>query len=128
MVHSFQRNLPPHFNLVATTAAPGASRGSNGNRQSPARHPHGHEEFPTLLHFAARYGLERLAWQLLECPGGEAACELRNACDMTPAEIAENAGHTKLASALRGYMVSFEWMHESAEIEVYCAIIVIANE
>jgi hypothetical protein len=66
----------------------------------------GPEEFPTLLHFAARNGLEKLAWQLLECPGGEYACEIRNACELTPAELAEAAGHSKLANALRGYMVT----------------------
>nr|CAD7400143.1 unnamed protein product [Timema cristinae] len=64
----------------------------------------GPEEYPTLLHFAARFGLEKLSWQLLECPGGEQACEIRNVCELTPAEMAEGAGHTKLANALRGYM------------------------
>lgn len=107
MVHAFQKNLPPQFHLVV--GAPGAlSRPDMGTepRHPAARHPHGHEEFPTLLHFAAKYGLEKLAWQLLECPGAEAACELRNLGDLTPAEIAEHAGHTKLASALKGYLVS----------------------
>jgi hypothetical protein len=66
----------------------------------------GPEEYPTLLHFAARNGLEKLAWQLLECPGGVYACEIRNACELTPAEMAEAAGHNKLANALRGYMVT----------------------
>ena len=65
----------------------------------------GHEEYPTLLHFAARHGLEKLCMQLLECPGGDLACEIKNICDLTPAEIAENAGHTDLAHTLGGYMV-----------------------
>lgn len=65
----------------------------------------GHEEFPTLLHFAARFGLERLSMQLLDCPGGDIAYEIRNAYDLTPAEIAENAGHHELANILSGYMV-----------------------
>lgn len=65
----------------------------------------GPEEYPTLLHFAARFGLEKLAWQLLECPGGEQACEIRNVCELTPAEMAEVSGHGKLAQSLRGYMV-----------------------
>nr|CAD7588502.1 unnamed protein product [Timema genevievae] len=84
LVSALQRNLPPHFNLLHT--------------------PTGPEEYPTLLHFAARFGLEKLSWQLLECPGGEQACEIRNVCELTPAEMAEGAGHTKLANALRGYM------------------------
>ena len=65
----------------------------------------GSEENPTLLHFAARFGLEKLAWQLLECPGGDVACDMRNTNDMTPADLAEQAGHVRLAHQLRGYMV-----------------------
>ncbi|VVC95597.1 unnamed protein product [Leptidea sinapis] len=30
--------------------------------------PNSGEEYPTLLHWAARFGLERVCWQLLECP------------------------------------------------------------
>lgn len=40
----------------------------------------------------------------MECPGGEQSCEIRNTCDLTPAEIAENAGHTRLSQTLRSYM------------------------
>lgn len=40
----------------------------------------------------------------MECPGGEQSCEIRNTCDLTPAEIAENAGHSRLAQTLRSYM------------------------
>ena len=65
------------------------------------------DEYPTLLHFAARFGLEKLCWVLLECPGGELACDIRNVCELTPSEMAENAGHTKLANALCGYMVTY---------------------
>lgn len=65
----------------------------------------GHEEFPTLLHFAARFGLTKLAVQLLDCPGGDVACDIRNACDLTPSEIAEKSGHSELAHILSGYMV-----------------------
>ncbi|KAJ8875860.1 hypothetical protein PR048_023763, partial [Dryococelus australis] len=95
LVGALQRNLPPHFNLLhAPTAQP----------HHPSSHTSSPEEYPTLLHFAAKFGLEKLAWQLLECPGGEQACNIRNVCELTPAEIAEAAGHTKLANALRGYM------------------------
>ncbi|XP_021917615.1 phosphoinositide 3-kinase adapter protein 1 isoform X3 [Zootermopsis nevadensis] len=98
LVLAFQRNLPPHFNLLHVTGHPHHHR----THTSP-------EEYPTLLHFAARNGLEKLAWQLLECPGGEHACEIRNACELTPAEMAEAAGHSKLANALRGYMQMTEF-------------------
>lgn len=43
--------------------------------------------------------------QLLDCPGAEVAYDIHNVSDLTPAEIAENAGHTELANILRGYMV-----------------------
>lgn len=57
-----------------------------------------------MLHFAAKFGLEKLLWHLLESPGGEQACQLRNASQMTPADVAEAANHQKLAQALKGYM------------------------
>ncbi|PSN40924.1 hypothetical protein C0J52_16272 [Blattella germanica] len=97
LVLSFQRNIPPHFSLLQ----PGHSY-HHRTHTSP-------EEYPTLLHFAARNGLEKFAWQLLECPGGEYACEIRNVCELTPAELAEAAGHSKLANTLRGYMQMTEF-------------------
>lgn len=65
----------------------------------------GHEEYPSLLHFAAKFGLEKLAMQLLDCPGADLAYDIRNVHDMAPAEIAETNGHSELANTLRGYMV-----------------------
>ncbi|KAF5304250.1 hypothetical protein FQA39_LY09777 [Lamprigera yunnana] len=96
LVYSFQKNLPPNFNLLFNHSSVFAS--------SMYAHRHGHEEYPTLLHFAARYGLEKLAMQLLECPGGDVACDIKNSCDLTPAEIAQYAGHNDLAHLLSGYM------------------------
>ncbi|KAG8245961.1 toll-like receptor 7 signaling pathway [Homalodisca vitripennis] len=86
---AFQQNLPPHFNLLRPTGL---------------RHHGSCEEYPTLLHFAARYGLEKLTWQLLECPGGEQASQLRNTCQLTPADMAERAGHSRLANTLKGFL------------------------
>lgn len=45
--------------------------------------------------------------QLLDCPGGDAASEVRNCNDCLPADIAEFEGFTELAQMLRGYMVGF---------------------
>lgn len=67
----------------------------------------GREEYPTLLHFAARYGLEKLSWQLLECPGGEQASQIRNSCQLTPSDMAERAGHARLANTLKGFLVRY---------------------
>ncbi|XP_060526369.1 phosphoinositide 3-kinase adapter protein 1 [Cylas formicarius] len=96
LVHGFQKNLPPHFNLLSNHSTPFAA--------TVPVHKHSNEEFPTLLHFAAKFGLEKLAVQLLDCPGADVAYEIRNVFDLTPLEIAENGGFAQLSSMLRGYM------------------------
>ncbi|XP_034938407.1 phosphoinositide 3-kinase adapter protein 1 isoform X2 [Chelonus insularis] len=108
MVHAFQKNLPPRFHLLAT---PSGSVPLQRNIISP-------EEYPTLLHFAARFGLEKLAWQLLDCPGGEIACDLKNVSEFTPADLAEQAGHAKLAHQLRGYMQMNEFTNMYSYLKV----------
>ncbi|CAG9857713.1 unnamed protein product [Phyllotreta striolata] len=96
LVHNFQKNLPAHFDLL------------NGCQSRCAvgalGHKHSHEEFPTLLHFAAKFGLEKLAMQLLECPGADAAYDVRNIFDMTPPEMAEANGFSELAAMFKGFM------------------------
>ncbi|XP_066582939.1 phosphoinositide 3-kinase adapter protein 1-like isoform X2 [Prorops nasuta] len=108
MVHAFQRNIPPNFNLLST---PSGMVHTHKNQSSP-------EENPTLLHFAARFGLERLAWQLLECPGGDVACELRNVAELTPAELAEKSGHARLAHQLRSHMQMNEFSNVYSYVKV----------
>ncbi|XP_016840215.1 phosphoinositide 3-kinase adapter protein 1 isoform X2 [Nasonia vitripennis] len=108
MVHAFQKNIPPHFNLLSNP--PGSLQLSKNHSSS--------EENPTLLHFAARFGLEKLAWQLLECPGGDIACDMRNANDYTPADLAEQAGHVRLAHQLRGYMQMNEFSNMYSYLKV----------
>ncbi|KAJ1521375.1 hypothetical protein ONE63_003050 [Megalurothrips usitatus] len=93
LLTSYLRNVPPHFNLLQ----------SQGGRPSYMPPP-GCEQYPTLLHFAAHLGLARLAMALLEGPGGEQACYIRNCDDLTAAEMGERSGHTRLACALQGYM------------------------
>ncbi|KAG8182733.1 hypothetical protein JTE90_026184 [Oedothorax gibbosus] len=58
------------------------------------------DEFPTLLHFAARYGLSLLVNELLLCPGAQTASAIRNAKGMTPAQMANHEGHNKVAAAI----------------------------
>ncbi|XP_012525011.2 uncharacterized protein LOC105830310 isoform X2 [Monomorium pharaonis] len=108
MVHAFQKNIPPHFNLLSTP-----------NGMVPVyKNCTSSEEYPTLLHFAARFGLEKLAWQLLECPGSDLACDLKNATELTPADLAEQAGHAKLAHQLRGYMQMNEFTNMYSYLKV----------
>lgn len=66
----------------------------------------GGEEYPTLLHWAARFGLERVCWQLLECPGGGAAIAMRNVRHRTPADLARDFKHYRLADMLSDHMVN----------------------
>lgn len=112
----FQKNLPPNFNLLNPCIP--VNKTSACKFRKWKRHLseefekfmcsiflQGNEEFPTLLHFTAKYGLEKLSWQLLESPGGEQACQVRNSSHLTPTEIAERANHSKLANVLKNYMV-----------------------
>ncbi|KFP92030.1 B-cell scaffold protein with ankyrin repeats, partial [Apaloderma vittatum] len=62
-------------------------------RQQPNSHL---EEFPTLLHCAARFGLRNLATFLLSCPEGTRACKITNKYGDDPASIAEKHGHRQL--------------------------------
>ncbi|CAG9772639.1 unnamed protein product [Ceutorhynchus assimilis] len=96
LVQGFQKNLPPHLNLLGTHTTPFAA--------SISVHKHSNEEFPTLLHFAAKFGLEKLAIQLMDCPGADVAYEIRNCFSKTPIEIADDNGHGMLSQMLRGYM------------------------
>ncbi|XP_055652532.1 B-cell scaffold protein with ankyrin repeats isoform X1 [Falco peregrinus] len=54
------------------------------------------EEFPTLLHCAARFGLKNLATFLLSCPEASWACKITNKHGEDPANIAEKHGHREL--------------------------------
>uniref|UniRef100_A0A182PGR1 DBB domain-containing protein n=1 Tax=Anopheles epiroticus TaxID=199890 RepID=A0A182PGR1_9DIPT len=97
LLKAFLRNVPPNYNLLNYGSGGGGEVGMGCHRDI---YP---EEYPTLLHFAARWGLERLCMQLIESPGGEIACEMRNISGRTPSDIAEVAGHYKIASALKNF-------------------------
>jgi phosphoinositide 3-kinase adapter protein 1 len=98
IVQSFQKNIPPNFHLLSTEM-----ESSNGLRLHKDASP---EEYPTLMHFAARWGFERLGLLLLECHGAEMACEIKNVNGKTPADIAELHGHSKLGSSFKNFSVS----------------------
>ncbi|RZC36726.1 DBB domain containing protein [Asbolus verrucosus] len=109
LLQAFQRNLPSHFNLLANHETPFAA--------AVHAHKHSHEEHPTLLHFAAKFGFEKLALQLLDCPGADIAYDIKNVYDLTPAEIAETNGHPELAATLRGYMNMNEFTNMYAKLK-----------
>uniref|UniRef100_A0A672ZP25 B-cell scaffold protein with ankyrin repeats n=1 Tax=Sphaeramia orbicularis TaxID=375764 RepID=A0A672ZP25_9TELE len=60
---------------------------------------------PTLLHFAARYGLKSVSSLLLQCPGAERAVHTANRHGQTPIEISKSHGHTELHILLRETLV-----------------------
>lgn len=64
-------------------------------------------ELPTLLHFAAKNGLNDLCSLLLDTPGSLAAFQVENCHGYDPAELADKHGHTDLAEYLRTFVVSF---------------------
>lgn len=57
------------------------------------------------MHFSARWGLDKLTMQLLECPGGEAAISLRNIHGKTPLEMAEQYSHERCIDILKNFSV-----------------------
>ncbi|NXL58320.1 BANK1 protein, partial [Chordeiles acutipennis] len=59
------------------------------------------EEFPTLLHCAARFGLKNLATFLLNSPEATRACKITNKYGDDPASIAEKHGHRELRKLIR---------------------------
>ncbi|TRY93899.1 hypothetical protein DNTS_013077 [Danionella cerebrum] len=60
---------------------------------SPPTEPGPHD---TLLHFAARRGLRKVALFLLQQPGGKEALRLPNKQGRTPARVAKKRGHSQL--------------------------------
>ncbi|XP_076598402.1 phosphoinositide 3-kinase adapter protein 1 [Chaetodon auriga] len=61
------------------------------------------EELPTLLHFAAKYGLKKLTTILLQCPGALQAYSVMNKDGDYPNTLAEKSGF----SDLRQFMDEF---------------------
>lgn len=98
-----------HFNLLASHSSLFTS--------AIQIHKHSYEEYPTLLHFATKFGLEKLAMQLLDCPGADVAYEIRNIFEMTPTEIAEANNHIELAASLRNYMNMHEFSNMYAKFK-----------
>ncbi|XP_066042404.1 B-cell scaffold protein with ankyrin repeats [Chamaea fasciata] len=59
------------------------------------------EEFPTLLHCAARFGLKNLATFLLSCPEATRACKIINKYGDDPESIAKKHGHKELRKLIK---------------------------
>lgn len=66
---------------------------------------------PTLLHFAAQYGLTELCCAVLDTPGSLAAFHIENKDGLDPAQIADKEGFQELASFIRMFVVSLSFIH-----------------
>jgi len=84
----FKKNIPPHFDLIADKHPRKIEESST------------FDEYPTLLHFAARYNLIKLCIAILKCHGGYNALNIRNKDGFTPSELASEHGHDNLAFVL----------------------------
>ncbi|XP_054840165.1 phosphoinositide 3-kinase adapter protein 1 isoform X2 [Eublepharis macularius] len=62
------------------------------------------EELPTLLHFAAKYGLKNLTALLLTCPGALQAYSVANKYGLYPNNIAEKQGFKDLRQFIDEYV------------------------
>ncbi|XP_055533655.1 phosphoinositide 3-kinase adapter protein 1-like [Wyeomyia smithii] len=89
---AFENTVPKHFHLLNELDS--AKKWKTHREANP-------EKYPSLLHFAAYWGLERLCLRLLECPGADIVCEMRNKFGRTPGDLAELGGHYSVADIIK---------------------------
>ncbi|KAG8552176.1 hypothetical protein GDO81_004430 [Engystomops pustulosus] len=86
------------------------------------------EELPTLLHFAAKYGLRKLTALLFTCPGALQAYSVANKHGDFPNNIAEKYGYPDLRQFMDEYVetvdmlrshIKEELMHEGDDQNIY---------
>ncbi|KAI5104197.1 phosphoinositide 3-kinase adapter protein 1 [Silurus meridionalis] len=77
------------------------------------------EDIPTLLHFAAKYGLTDLASVLLQCPGAQQAMRSTNCFGHTPLVLAHANGHLQLHILLEQSLAKSSGDDMSEDTSVY---------
>ncbi|XP_070966161.1 A-kinase anchor protein 13 isoform X10 [Oncorhynchus clarkii lewisi] len=87
--------LPQGWSVLGTHV--GTPPGTNLDNSIAEPGPH-----ETLLHFAARRGLRKVALFLLQQPGGREALRLPNKQGSTPVSVAEKRGHGQLQQLFTG--------------------------
>ncbi|XP_072247496.1 phosphoinositide 3-kinase adapter protein 1 [Leuresthes tenuis] len=73
------------------------------------------EELPTLLHFAARYGLKKLTTILLNCPGSLQAYSVMNKNGDYPNTLAEKSGFIELRHFMDEYVQTADMLNSHLE-------------
>ncbi|XP_074855940.1 phosphoinositide 3-kinase adapter protein 1 isoform X2 [Carettochelys insculpta] len=76
------------------------------------------EELPTLLHFAAKYGLKNLTALLLTCPGALQAYSVTNKYGHYPNNIAENHGFKDLRQFIDEYVETADMLKSHIKEEL----------
>lgn len=74
---------------------------------------------PTLLHFAAQYGLTDLCCSVLDTPGSLAAFHIENKDGLDPAQIADKEGFHELASFIRMFVETAAVIEVSDELYLH---------
>lgn len=73
------------------------------------------EELPTLLHFAAKYGLKKLTSALLQCPGALQAYSVMNKNGDYPNTLAEKNGFSDLRQFIDEYVETADMLKSHFE-------------
>ncbi|XP_038599802.1 phosphoinositide 3-kinase adapter protein 1 [Tachyglossus aculeatus] len=76
------------------------------------------EELPTLLHFAAKYGLKNLTALLLTCPGALQAYSVANKFGHYPNTIAEKHGYRDLRQFIDEYVETVDMLKSHIKEEL----------
>ncbi|XP_028983417.1 phosphoinositide 3-kinase adapter protein 1 [Betta splendens] len=73
------------------------------------------EELPTLLHFAAKYGLKKLTTVLLQCPGALQAYSVMNKNGDYPNTLAERSGFSDLRQFMDDFVETADMLKSHLE-------------
>lgn len=73
-------------------------------------------ELPTLLHLAAKFGLQELCARLTDLPDSSQAFIITNSSGQMPSDIARNNGHQELADFLDTFhetvrIIAITWLY-----------------
>lgn len=96
----FEDNLPETgFNLL---------NGIESDSSQMYHRKKSENELPTLMHFAAKYGLQKLITKLLQCPGADSALKIRNEKGKTACELAFDSNYVQIQQIIEDFLENNE--------------------
>lgn len=102
----------PHDQALTRMLTPQNILSNTGNIKSS-------DKLPTLLHFTCQYGLEDLCKNIVEStPGVDHVLGILNCDDKTPADLAEESGHTEMVEYLESYYHLVSYVSNLTEMYV----------